>query len=221
MLNKIDIILDNFKNNIPQAIVRINDGEMAGIMRPGSMASRGDQVINKRYSDKLIECLEHEQNNYWIGIPCSLHYPAFHSVAMSYVDSDYKHLTQATIMINRNFDKVNALLPEYFKDKTIYWIGNVDHNVDNLPFNINTKYNIPSNNALSEYDNISYIDHTFDPGSIILLSAGPMGRILAKEWFEKRSDCSFIDVGSFFDPYTRSKSFKYQRVDLPHCLEYN
>ena len=40
----------------------------------------------------------------------------------------------------------------------------------------------------------------FDAGSIVLVTCGPMARVLVKEWYEKRPDLTIIDIGSTFRP---------------------
>ena len=39
-----------------------------------------------------------------------------------------------------------------------------------------------------------------EPGDVVLLCAGPLGRLLAVRWFARQPRATYLELGSFFDP---------------------
>ena len=71
MLTDMEWFFDNLENGTPFGFARFNDGEMLGIVQVGSVAARGDQLVDEGLSTALKESLTHRQKNYYVGIPCS------------------------------------------------------------------------------------------------------------------------------------------------------
>ena len=68
--------LNNLKEKTPFSFSRFNDGELGCIMENSNfIASRGAQKNSTELSYKLKECLTHQQDNYWVGIPCPNCFP--------------------------------------------------------------------------------------------------------------------------------------------------
>jgi hypothetical protein len=62
-----------------------------------------------------------------------------------------------------------------------------------------------------------------EPGSLVFVSCGPLGRILTKEWFEWDRSLTILEVGSVFDPMTQNVWRQYQkrqRGEMTRLLEY-
>lgn len=222
-MNKIKEIIDNIKNGVPQALARFNDGEMTGIIKVGSVVARGDQKVNKDLSNKLKEALSHEQERYWIGIPCEYCFPKLYKKSLEYINKDYKYLTKAVVTTNRNW----KYFIENFKEamdgngSRLIWVSGRDQDLNGLRkktgISIYSNVELPVKNAWKEYKYIKDIYKDFKKGDTVILSCGPMSRVLAKEWFEKRPDCTFLDVGSAFDPFTRNVWHRCHKGNLPKC----
>jgi hypothetical protein len=80
---------------------------------------------------------------------------------------------------------------------------------------------LPKKNAWDVYDSIKKADTEFQKDDIIILSCGPMGRVLACEWFSQNSNCTYLDLGSTFDPYTRNVWHNCHKGKLKFCKECN
>ena len=126
-----DWLLDNLKNNVQFGFSRFNDGEMMGISKVGCVVARGDQYVDNSLSVALKDAIEHKQENYYIGIPCSLCYPEYNSLATELI-GEYKFLTKAVVTTNRNWKKFIENFPAAVSNRRIIWIGGDDQNVDNL-----------------------------------------------------------------------------------------
>ena len=207
MLNDMNWFIDNLENNIPFGFARFNDGEMGGIAEVGSTAARGDQRVDETLSVALKDALTHKQKNYYIGIPCSLCYPAYNQLALQLVGK-YKYLTKAVVTTNRNWKKFIDLFPNAIKGKRVLWVGGDDQKVDELEkinINIVKKGLIPRTNSWRYFEHIrKTFPNNFQSGDIVGISLGPTARVLVKEWFASMPAITFIDMGSNLDPYTRN-----------------
>lgn len=221
-MEKINEILDNLSNRVPQALARFNDGEMGGILNVNFVAARGDQVVNQSLSNALKEALEYEQCNYWKGIPCEICFPKYYDEAKKIVRVDYPYLTKAVVNTNRNWKKVIEEFPKRTKGRNVKMVVGVDQDLFNLSKVLNWEiqewFRLPLQNAWGVCDWMkSTIWEDLIPGDIVLFSCGPLARVLVRRWFEKRPDCTFIDVGSTFDPYTRNVWHRCHKGTLPSC----
>lgn len=206
-MDKINIILANLRNGVPQALARFNDGEMRAIIRVGDKVARGCQKVTQDLQDKLKEAIRHEQENYWKGLPCEVCWPRWKKHADFYVNQKYEFLTCAVVNTNRNLQKVYDEFPKAVEGKFIYWVSGNDQNLDNLEketgMRVAQKVTLPKRNAWGDYPRIKDYYTIFNKGSIVVLSCGPLAEVLVKEWFQRRPDVTFLDMGSTFDPFTR------------------
>jgi hypothetical protein len=199
-----------------------NDGEAQAIVQPGCIVARGDQYVSQDLSDALREAIQYEQENYWVGLPCDVCATEkwYHKIK-HLVRPDYEYLTKAVVTTNRNWKLFTKEFPKAVKNKKVYWVGSKNHNLDNLnkELEINIKFLIrtPEKNAWSEFETIKTRDEDFNSGDIFVLSCGPLSRVLSRLWFEHRPDCTFLDVGSAFDPWTRNVWHNCHKGTLNSC----
>ncbi len=209
-----------FTTNTPFAFSRFNDGEMGGIASTNFKASRGAQVINKSLQLKLIEAIKFKQKDYWVGIPCSDCYPEYSKAALELV-KDYQYTTLAVDLINKNFNTTQAIFKRNFENRDIYWVGGEDQNINEVVqeynFNLAQQYKLPTFDSASSYEDIKDLYKVFKKNSIVILSLGPLERVLVKEWFEKNNKVTYLGLGSFFDPLTRGVVHGYHRGGTKKC----
>jgi hypothetical protein len=216
-MQHIDTLLSNLKHDVPFALARFNDGEMMGIASPGCVVARGDQVVNSELSSLLTDALQYQQKDYWVGLPCSTCFPEYSAIANHLVDLDYKHLTHAVVLTNRNWERVVAEVPELIKDRTVYWVSGDDQDISKLTFTITEQHIVPAVNAWRVYPSMKDLLSKFEKNSIVMISCGPMSRILTKDWFSERPDLTVLDVGSTWDPFTRDVWHSCHNGTLPAC----
>lgn len=209
----------------PWSLARFNDGEMLAVRQASGVVARGHQEVTRSLRDHLIGALQWRADNYFIGVPCSECWPTHRRLADEYV-GNYQHKTLAVVQTNRNL----ALMQQKFasiicirasaSDKVV-WVGSPTHNVVNLPFTVDKKIIVPQVHAWRVYDTLYGKYRDLEPGSIVFLSCGPMATVLAHEWFEERRDCTFIDIGSTFEPETTGIEYRCHTGKLPSCEECN
>jgi hypothetical protein len=216
-MNRISEILKNLENGVPQALARFNDGEMGGIEMVGFIAARGDQRIDQSLHDALKEAIQYEQERYWVGIPCQFCFPRMHKLARSLVREDYEWLTSAVVTSNRNWKLFVQRFPAAVKGKAVEWVSGADQDLGKLDFKVGAHTVLRRKNSWSQYDAVKDLCDRLAPGTVVVLSCGPMARVLVRRWFERRPDCTYLDLGSCFDPFTRNVRHRCHTGDLPPC----
>lgn len=216
-MNNYPKLLKNLIDKKPFALARFNDGEMTGVEQVGSVVARGDQQVSKELSDALREALQYEQEEYWVGIPCPVCWPKHYKLADELVRSDYEYKTCAVVLTNRNWKDFVQKFPGMIQDRKVVWISGDDQNLDNLNFSVDQHKFVNTQDAWAEYESVKDYYNEIEEGSIVILSCGPLSRILTRKWFEKRPDLTIIDVGSVWDPFTRNVWHRCHTGQLPHC----
>lgn len=207
MITDMNWFLEHLRGQVPFGYARFNDGEMMAIDQVGSVVARGDQVVDESLHHALKESLSYKQDNYYIGIPCSLCYPHFSALAKDKV-GDYDYLTSAVVTTNKNWQTFITSFPDVMEDRRLLWIGGNDQNPDairDLGINVGKTARIPRVNSWKFYDKIrETVPQYFEPGDVVGISLGPTARVLVRQWFEEFPDLTFIDMGSNLDPITRN-----------------
>ena len=216
--NTMSWFLDNLKSNTPFSFSRFNDGEMGCIMDYNFTSSRGKQKGSIELSNKLRECITHKQENYWVGIPCSNCFPEMAQYADKLV-GNYQYKTLAVDLINKNYRRFISEGIPLLHNYNIYWVGGDDQDLTKVKesLNIIKQYKLPTVDGFSAYNSIKDEYLNFEDNSIVILSLGPLERILAKEWFEKNNGVTYLGLGSMFDPWTRGVSHSYHKNTLKPC----
>jgi len=223
-MDKLSSIFDLLNQGIPQAVTRFNDGEVRGILRPGDTVARGCQKVDDLLSFKLTRALEHKQENYWKGLPCSLCYPKYHRKVFNYISKKDPYLTHATVFVNRNYESFIKNIPELLKGRNIYWVGSAHHNtkkLSELGIKIHNHIKLSRKNAWAFYDQVNSMAFDFPIGSIVLLACGPMAEVLIYDWYRLNPRVTYLDMGGVFDPWVQDKKYRYHTHKLPSCKECN
>jgi len=119
-------------------------------------------------------------------------------------------ITVATIFINGNNEHARTEILRILRKATgeqgrnIHVVTGEGHDTNKLPFKVKSVIRTAKHHAFDrDYDTFRkpwFVEQSkFAPGDIVLIMAGPFGRILASEWTWLRPDVTFIDQGSFWD----------------------
>ena len=207
MIEDMEWFNHNLKNKIPFGFARFNDGEMMGINQAHTVVARGDQYVDEELSAALKSSLEHKQENYYIGVPCSLCYPQLSALAKDITGEGYEFLTKAVVTTNKNWKHFVTTFPEVMGDRRLIWIGGNDQDTEPLKemgLNIVNAVKLPRRNSWNLYEGIKKkVSPLFQSGDVVAISLGPTARVLVRDWFQEYPDCTFIDIGSNMDPFTR------------------
>jgi hypothetical protein len=180
----------------PFAFARFNDGEMGAITGRMKIVSRGTQDVTPKLRDKLYDAISYEADDYIKGHPCP---ECYHQHYNSFFEMSWNQNSPLAVCLvnNGHWKKFADLLPKFGECvKLKYYTGK---------------------NAFDQYDDVKDDYKEFEAGDIVLISGGPMSRILVCEWWQKRQDCTFIDIGSTIDPIVNGNHYRAHSGTLPHC----
>ena len=204
-MDKFDVFLSKMQANEPFCLVRFNDGEMMGVEKVGAKVARGDQIVNQSLSDALIEGLSYKAEGYWIGTPCPVCWEVHAKLADSYV-GEYENKTCAVVLTNENWQRCRELL-DAINGRPVVIISGTDQNWKDLlaehGVNDYEQYTVPLQDAWAYKDSVMGLINDFPAGAVVFISCGPLSRVLAHKWWVVRQDCTLLDVGSTYDPFTR------------------
>jgi hypothetical protein len=219
----VQVFLHMLSNCVPFGFARFNDGEMSAIRTTAKHISRGYQKVSETLTIALTEALEYRQENYWKGMPCSTCFPDHYEVAKKIV-GDYPYLTQATVFTNRHHKEFMSDFPASLEGRSLAIVHGESHDIYKLNEQLKLSFHsipVPDMNSWDANQEVLPRHFEFHDGTVVLLSCGPLSRILVRAWFEIRPDCTFIDTGSLFDPWVRGVSYKYHQGKTKPCEECN
>jgi hypothetical protein len=207
-----DSIKDLLETNTPFCFMKMNDGEISCIVNKSGL-SRGAQDYNSQMDQILSQALVYNDKNYFIGIPCNNCYSNLYDYCIQRVNIPYP----ANILINSNFKKTYDLICEIFPKRKVILIVGDDADINKLPFTPEICFRVPSKNGWNHFDRLKDFHKLCEPGSIAVFCCGPLGRGLAYEWYRNNKNITCIELGSFFDPWTRGKAYQYHLGNHRKC----
>lgn len=228
IIDKIHKILKNLKEGVPQALARFNDGEIGIINNSNFVAARGCQKGSSSLQEALRAAIRHEQENYWVGIPCDkCATKSSYNTAIQLVRPDYEYLTKAVVNTNRNWKLVIEEMPKALEGKEVIWVSGSDQNLESLRektgIKVSKHLKLPKKDSWRQHsqclewlNSISGFSTTGRP-RVVVLSCGPLSRVLSHQGFIAHPDTTFLDLGSTFDPYTRNVWHSCHRGTLNKC----
>jgi hypothetical protein len=201
----LEYLHDLLKSKIPYAITRFGDGEqmiMEGIklnlLHKGEFNYTGQEDLKH----DLIHSFQLNTENYFVGIPCPCCQPVEKVTWMK--ESTYlpdSSLTWANIFVNGNYSYfMNSFIKDFNLYKTTF-VG--PGNIDNLPFNIDTKYQIGPDAWIHNkgiYEELrNQIITTNAENQLFLFCAGPFANILVSKLYKEFPKNTYLDLGSVFN----------------------
>lgn len=223
-MDKVNILYEKLENNIPFCFIKLNDGEVSAVLNPNSSLSRGDENSSIEMSEKLKECFKYNNENYYIGLPCSQCYPEYFFEAITQSNERSNRLN-ANILINTNIDKTIDVLTNTMKGKNIVIVTNYENsiNLDKLEQLNIIPYKtliVSKQNAFTlDYERIKDEYKSFNDGDVVICLCGPLGRVLCYEWFKQNNTLTCLELGSIFDPLLKNKAYLYHTGTHKYCVE--
>jgi hypothetical protein len=228
LMGRVNNLFDLTKNNTPWALARFNDGEIKAMLAAniGEKTARDDQKIDQYLVDRLNWAIRQRQENLWLGLPCSVCWPRERAIAEESIEENYPRRALAVVQTNRNWNRWVTEFSKVAQARDIVWIAGEDQNLAGLQngtgIKVRDQWRLPLANVWQkEYKALRKRFREFVKGDIVMLSCGPMATVLAVEWFQHRPDCTFIDIGSTFDPFTRDIWHDCHTGKLRRCIGCN
>lgn len=213
MTAHLDTIFEKVHTNKPIAVIRPSDGEYC------VLTDTPVQTIDKwQASPETKKALDAaiykagQMDNMYIGIPCVGCNRAIFNYYQRY---PMKNMTYANIFVNKN---VEASL-NHIKNikKPVYYIGPGEVQCDFIHDRYVVDPYLVNNWTERDLENIeTWVDSHLD--GVVLVSMGPLAKILIVRLFEKYPRGQFLDIGSLLDSILKSEynPREYPRVTCNH-----
>lgn len=226
-MDKVNIIYDHIKNNEPFCFIKMNDGEISALDPQSEGMSRGDERSSELMANKLKEALNYRNNNYYIGLPCikcnNHHYNnAINNININ-DDDKLKNVLNANILINTNVNKTLDIVSTYLKDKKVVIVTNTTNlkNIHKLEkVNIIPYRTIEVSEQFafdSDYNKVKDLWKELSDDDFVICLCGPLGRVLCYEWFKFNNKLTCLELGSFFDPLLKNRTYLYHTGNHQYC----
>lgn len=216
----IEKFIFNINNNINFAFAHFNDGEILLALGEKQNVSRGMQCNSKLLAKKILYALTYQGENYYPGIPCSRCFNKLHLFCKNKIK---RKCAPACVFHHTKISHFHKFLLS-LEGKKLYWFVDEHKNLTNFKkhnykLDISSKFIVKSKNAFDEYHYIKKLCK-FQNNSIVILLCGPLGRILAQEWFEQNNNVTYLCLGSYFDSILNNKKYNYDSlVRHRYCSE--
>ena len=208
-------LLELTRRQTPWAFARFNDGEMSLIMRTQSTASRGHQQASDSLRGSLMKAMLFSLPRYFVGVP-STRYGRMRKKALEMLGDDHPRMVESWALTH-NWRDWSERFPDAVGGRPVIWIvgeGTFIGHEPPIDFSVQRVITVPANNAWEWWKREGNYDFNLSalfPGTVVLLSCGPLARVLTANGFASRPDCTFIDVGTLYDPWTKNIRRKYHR----------
>lgn len=198
---------NRIKNNVNFSFIRFADGEGSIIFNDIRWTNRSRPSSSWKYDEsqsvfqqRLINSLEYNDENYFIGLPCKDgHHQRFHylfDALKNKTNVSEDNLTFATIFKDYNWQTfLNCFMPEILKR---------DHAIvchKNAITDIKENYRVPNSAHLycdSIIDKMRH-DVVSNQNKIYLFCAGPASNVIIHELWKINKNNTYIDIGSALD----------------------
>ena len=214
-MNRWTEICELLEQNKPFCFIKMNDGETSIMMGCDTPASRGYQDYNDLLKTKLLEAFNYTDENYYVGLPCEHCHPTHRNFCLGLKHFENPYL--ANLLINSNFEKTRELLERILPHRKVTIIVNQNADTTKLPFQPMQILRVPEKNGWDFYDIMKNLYHLVNDGNVVLFMCGPLGRVLAYEWYKMKKTITCVELGSFYDYLTIGKAYMYHTDILPLC----
>ena len=131
-MDKVTILYKMLELQIPFCFLKLNDGECNAMEDTNSVISRGDQSSSVLLSEKLIESLNYEAPNYFVGLPCQVCCNHCREIAIKNINNKERqknidtdcYFLNANILINSNVNDTIRALTNYLINRHLIIITN-------------------------------------------------------------------------------------------------
>lgn len=174
----------------------------------GMTTDRGWQSSSPALQSRMLGAFLLDQRNFFRGVPCERDIHAGHAVGLlRAARSRMSEVTVATLFLNGNYKLARKALPEILRATgvRVHLVTGEHADVSRFadltsitPVNV---LRVAQRHAFPRsYIGLQQAWQQVAAGDVVLLCAGPLGSILAAEWFALQPKATYLELGSFFDP---------------------
>ena len=231
-MSDVSILLARLHLGIPFAFVHFNDGELGAAMKTTGRASNGKQHYSPELRTAVRKAMNTTSPNLYMGLPCPNEFRLHHANALWLAkNTEEARRTSATLFANGNYKTVLPLLPRLICDRQTFQgsrlhmfvstTANMTSFTAETGLHPHTVVRTPPTDSVRAFSPMLLKAQLFDPGDVVLIETGVLGRLLVVEWVKMRPQTTFLELGSFFDPQLGFRKLAYHRGGwAPGCANY-
>jgi len=159
-------------------------------------------------------------------VPCALEFPGHANASKTLIAVPVERQLPAVAWQNGNYALLRALLPRLLRRRTsatggggrLHLVGSQYNDIRRF-VNLTGLHPVsvlraPAKSAFSHRQSIrkSGGQLGWAAGDVVLVCVGLLGRILVTDWITSFPEVTFLELGSFFNPFFRAQFFKGVRV---------
>tara|TARA_R100001244_G_scaffold117783_1_gene87618 strand:- start:203 stop:1039 length:837 start_codon:yes stop_codon:yes gene_type:complete len=246
--SEFDRIFQKLKDNENFAFSRFSDGEVY-ILKGEKLVLADDHYItgdrsgggvytkeehksfdpdkDSFFQEKLVEALQHRQENYFKGLTGVADEDIAGKDAFQFQldicgEGDDEHLTYSNLFINNNYPRFMQEMLPVICEKEIVVVANEAANFDELPLKIIKNFEVGSNCIINDYHLVeevkNWIASNHIEDTIFLFSASTLSNYIIHECFKEHSNNTYLDIGSCLNPWMGLEGWKHSRAYLQHWI---
>ena len=225
----LQLIFKRLITRVPFSYAHYNDGEFLAMKEVDGHTDRGMQRMSPELKGVIARAFHREAPGLVFGIPCAQEFSHDNEFANEELRNSTVERTIATVFINSNYRDARSVLLRYIQrnpDRGVHMVVADSANMTRFESGTGMRpafvTTVSGRDAFPKgyHDNINNTRHHM-PGDIVIICAGPLGRILATEWFLRRPETTYLELGSFFDVDLFGGSLGADYYDrggsVPHC----
>ena len=236
-------LLAKLATGAPFGFVHFNDGEIRAATASRGSTDWGCQTLSPQLQASMARAMGARHEALYKGLPCEREFGDLRRRALELVGGDGSarnatspapphQLTAATLFLNGNYRLARELLPPLLRRRRerrggavhllVSEAADVSEWARRTAIAPATVLRVPSKEAFSK----AYAEHRdawrrFAPGDVVIACAGPVGRVLASEWFVRQPLSTVLELGSFFDPDFALDAVANTRCNHDHFTDYH
>lgn len=163
-------------------------------------------------SSLLGNALSYEDDNYYYGVSCSCCDKEKYEYYKNKLSKVWHKVSYSNMFANGNY--LDTLKWLSFK-RDIVLIANEKTNINNLPFHV-SRFQPVKSNALEDFDKNPEAELSkyrwllnYNSKNLVLISAGPLAKIILYRMFCIHPDNYYLDIGSVIDPFIHGNTRIY------------
>lgn len=203
-MNDLKVILLSLALHDPFCFAHFNDGEILAITTQVGSTDRGMQDLSPELAHEMRLALQTDKVGMYFGLPSAHEFPNARKVALEMVTNSSKtQFVPATVLINQNFKVAHRAIVSLLRCRCVYMVTSDIANVTNFAVRTGIRLvhvvRIPAHNAFRDFEQLRDGWTDIPNGAVVLFCAGPLGRILAVQWYKHQPRATMLELGSFFD----------------------
>ena len=206
-MNDLTVFLAKVALGLPFGMARFNDGEIIAAKKKAGLTDRNQRHLSPELQRLMLDAMNLDRSGFYAGLPCNKQFPDSRKWANAVVHGHKAtKITSATVWYDGNYGLSRRFLVRLLKIRRdrVWIVASDAANVTRLEAAIGLQFTgvlrVPATESFPAGFR-KHKDATFEKGDVVLVCAGPTGRLLTAHWFDINPNATYIEIGSYFDEH--------------------